>query len=149
MSINVFIEELVDKLRSTLSFFSVSFNDKLVEALKKENDELKALKKENDYLGQLEQYWEAEVFSLKKAAKADAKIIQDFREKEKTWKYKAEIYIGYAVQPHRLPHPTKRQAHIKWLVDGIFLPPPLREGTTTSGWNLDKVVCPEIPPMLI
>ena len=136
MSINVFIEKLVDKLRSTLSFFSVSFNDKLVEALKKENDELKALKKENDYLGQLEQYWEAEVFSLKEAAKADAKIIQDFREKEKTWKYKAEIHLGGALdspagQPGtREKGPvfldgspmdrSERQARIEWLVDGIF-----------------------------
>ena len=137
MSINVFIEKLVDKLRYTLSFFSVSFNDKLVEALKKENDELKALKKENDYLGQLEQYWEAEVFSLKEAAKADAKIIQDFREKEKTWKYKAVNIVGSAIdspagQPGtREKGPvfldgspmdrSERQAHIKWLVDVIFM----------------------------
>ena len=128
MSINVFIEKLVDKLRSSLSFFSVSFNDKLVEALKKENDELKALKKENDYLGQLEQYWEAEVFSLKEAAKADAKIIQDFREKQKTWKYKAEIYIGYAsdtgLRNFLDGHPmdrSERQAHIEWLMYMIFM----------------------------
>jgi hypothetical protein len=137
MSINIFIEKLVDKLRSTLSFFSVSFNEKLVEALKKENDELKALKKENDYLGQLEQYWEAEVFSLKEAAKADAKIIQDFREKEKTWKYKAENIVGGALdspagQPGtREKGPvfldgspmdrSERQAHIEWLVDMIFM----------------------------
>lgn len=136
MSINVFIEKLVDKLRSTLSFFSVSFNDKLVEALKKENDELKALKKENDYLGQyivkfsFEEYSKlgAEVFSLKEAAKADAKIIQDFREKEKTWKYKAEIYIGYASDTGlrnfldgRPMDRSERQAHIKYLCHGIFM----------------------------
>ena len=145
MSINVFIEKLVDKLRSTLSFFSVSFNDKLVEALKKENDELKALKKENDYLGQyivkfsFEAYSKqgAEVFSLKEAAKADAKIIQDFREKEKTWKYKAVNIVGSALdspagQPGtREKGPvfldgspmdrSERQAHIKWLMDGIFM----------------------------
>ena len=131
MSINVFIEKLVDKLRSSLSFFSVSFNDKLVEALKKENDELKALKKENDYLGQLEQYWEAEVFSLKEAAKADAKIIQDFREKEKTWKYKAVNIVGSALDsPAREKGPvfldgspmdrSERQAHIKYLCHVIF-----------------------------